>query len=483
MNPAAPVTSNFNAIPSSAGLQATVRLRHRQHVLDVEDHDVRAAERADALGPERQKLAVRDSDDDCIIAARVRLRDHRDAVLVMRLAGVDPRIVHVDLAAEAHELLHDVGDLGIADVGAVLLEREPETQHARAGRLNVALDHQLDRARRDVLGHAVVQTPAREDDLRTVPDLLGLVREVVRVDADAVAAHETGREPQKIPLRARRLEHFLRVDAEPSEDHRELVHQRDVDVALRVLDDLGGFGYAQRRRLVRAGRDDAAVERVDVVGDLRRGPRRHLLDRRQPMFLVAGVDALGAVAREEVLVELEARPLLEDRDAVLLRAPGIHGGLVDDHVALLEHAAHGLAGALERAQHGPVVLPDRRRHGHDERVALLQVVLVGGERELLRGDELLGRGLERRVAARSQLFDPGRLDVEPDGRKLFAELDGKRQADVAQADDSDLTWCRIFRTITLVGVSTTQQELERNTDYSVYIGIYVIGWLVVPLFY
>ena len=45
------------------------------------------------------------------------------------------------------------------------------------------------------------------------------------------------------------LQHFLGVDAEAVEDQRELVDQRDVDVALRVLDDLGGLGHLDARRL------------------------------------------------------------------------------------------------------------------------------------------------------------------------------------------------------------------------------------------
>ena len=46
-------------------------------------------------------------------------------------------------------------------------------------------------AHRDVLGHAVVEAAAGEDDLGPIADFLGLVREVVRIDADAVAADET----------------------------------------------------------------------------------------------------------------------------------------------------------------------------------------------------------------------------------------------------------------------------------------------------
>ena len=41
------------------------------------------------------------------------------------------------------------------------------------------------------------------------------------------------------------------------------------------------------------------VERVDVVGDLGCRAGRDLQDRRQPMFLVARIDPLGAVARRK----------------------------------------------------------------------------------------------------------------------------------------------------------------------------------------
>jgi hypothetical protein len=57
----------------------------------------------------------------------------------------------------------------------------------------------------------------------------------------------------------------------------------------------------------------------------------------QPVLLVAGVDALGAVAREEIHVELEPRDTLEDRHADFLGAARVDRGLVDHHVALFEH--------------------------------------------------------------------------------------------------------------------------------------------------
>ena len=103
-------------------------------------------------------------------------------------------------------------------------------------------DHLLDRLLGDVLAHAVVDAPPGEDHLRVIAERVGLVRQVVRVDADAVAADEARTKRQEVPLRSGGLEHLERVDADLVEDQRKLVHQRDVEVALRVLDDLRGFG-------------------------------------------------------------------------------------------------------------------------------------------------------------------------------------------------------------------------------------------------
>ena len=87
-----------------------------------------------------------------------------------------------------------------------------------------------------------------------VADLLGLVGEVERVDADAVAADQAGLEVEKVPLGARGLEDVVDREAETLADHRDLVDEGDVDVALGVLDRLGGLGGAQVAREVAPGR-------------------------------------------------------------------------------------------------------------------------------------------------------------------------------------------------------------------------------------
>jgi hypothetical protein len=100
-------------------------------------------------------------------------------------------------------------------------------------------------------------------------------------------ADQARAEVEEVPLRARGLEHLVGVDAHLVEDDRELVHEGDVEVALRVLDHLGGLGHADRGRLVHARRHHRGVEVGDLVERLGVVARDHLEDLGEAVLLVA----------------------------------------------------------------------------------------------------------------------------------------------------------------------------------------------------
>ena len=118
-----------------------------------------------------------------------------------------------------------------------------------------------------------------------------------------------GAERQEVPLGAGGLEHVRGADADAVADQRDLVHERDVEVALGVLDDLGGLGDLDRRRPMDARIDDRAVRGRHAVE--RRGVLAgdHLGDALEGVLVVAGVDALGRVAE----LEVDARTQPRDR--------------------------------------------------------------------------------------------------------------------------------------------------------------------------
>ena len=158
----------------------------------------------------------------------------------------------------------------------------------------------------------------------------------------------------------------------------------------------------------------------------------------QPVLLVARVDALRAVAGEEVAVELQSRDALQDRYADLLRAARIDGGLVHHDVALLQHRAQALAGLHQRRQVRPLVVIDRRRHRDDVDAAGLQVLDIAGEgqpRRLPSAPCATSPACCRLPAASSLMR--AALRSKPDGLEVLAELGRQRQAHVAQAHDTD----------------------------------------------
>ena len=365
-----------------------------------------------------------------------------DAVFVADFVRVGDRVADDDLHAPGLKFAHHVHDLAVADIGAVFLEGDAEDADPTARCIHALLQHQLDGVAGHIARHVVVDAAASQDDLRVVAHGLGLVGEVVGVHANAVAADQAGAEGQEVPFAAGGFQYFYRVDAEAGEQHREFVDKGDVEVALGVFDDLGGFGDLDAAGGVGAGADDARVQIVDYLGDGRGAAAGDLPDLGEGVDLVAGVDALGAVAAVEALGRIDlvfvasmdvaqAGGLFQRGYADFLGSAGVDGGFVDDDIAGLEHLANGLAGLDQRGQIRVVGVVYRRGYGDDEDAAFLQISRVAGVAQLRGGLQLFGRCLQRAVVAGLQFGDAVGVDVKADDRLVTAEFDGQGQANVA----------------------------------------------------
>src|SRR3546814_1993723 len=107
-------------------------------------------------------------------------------------------------------------------------------------------------------------------------------------------------EAQEVPFRTGGIQYVVHRDAHLAEDHGDFVDEGDVDVALRVLDHLGGLGGAD----VLGDEDVAAVDRAVDGGqprrDVRRLPRDDLGDAVDGVVAVAGVDSFRRVSEADV---------------------------------------------------------------------------------------------------------------------------------------------------------------------------------------
>src|SRR5215207_977807 len=168
----------------------------------------------------------------------------------------------------------------------------------------------------------------------------GAVGQIIGVDSDAMSPDQTGLKREKIPFCARSRQHVAGIKTKRMKDLRELVHKSNVNISLRVLDNLGGFSNSDRGRLIDTGGDDGAIDignDPECLGILR---GYHLLDRLEPVFPIPRIDTLRRISDVEVDTRFEAGGTLEDRYAFLFGRTRVYGRLVDDDVSLLQGTAH-----------------------------------------------------------------------------------------------------------------------------------------------
>src|SRR3546814_5719093 len=98
---------------------------------------------------------------------------------------------------------------------------------------------------------------------------------------------------------------LARANADALEDQREFVRQRDIEIALRVLDDLGGLGDLDRWRAVDAGVDDRTISVGNAVQCFRAIARHYLDDLAQRTFAIARIDGLRRLREMEIAAVVE----------------------------------------------------------------------------------------------------------------------------------------------------------------------------------
>ncbi len=109
-------------------------------------------------------------------------------------------------------------------------------------------------------------------------------------------------------------------------------NERDVEIALRVLDDFCRFGHLDAGCAMYPGGNYRTVERCDLFQRFRRIPGDDRHDALERVFLVARIDALRRIADREVLLPGEARRTLQNRNADFFGRPRINRGLEPDRL-------------------------------------------------------------------------------------------------------------------------------------------------------
>ena len=407
------------------------RLRVSPHALEVGQRPAWRHQRGDAIVGKLAIGAMRDRADDQVVGPAIRLGE-LDAMVAFDLLGRRDRVGGLDLVAQPLQPLDHIEAAAVPEVRHILLEGQPEDQ--RPARLAPAVVERVG----DPRAHPVVGLPAGEDHLRVVPDPLRQVAEVIRIDADAVAADQPRLEGQEVPLGPRRVEHVPHRNADLREDLGHFVDERDVDVALRILDRLGRLGRLDRGGPEHAPAGHRAIEPGELLDHLLILAGDDLGDLVDTVLAVARVDPLGTVAEPEVAAPLEAADLLDPRAAQILGHARVDRALVNDRrpPAGVEPGRQHLGRRQHRPKVGPVALIDRRRNGDDIDVRTGAIRRIRRQlqpaRPKLRRIDFTGP-----VAARPKLGDPALVNVEPNRLEPLRQRHRQRQTHIPKTNHNN----------------------------------------------
>ena len=384
---------------------------------------------------------MRRQDDDAVRALDLLARplDARvsDAV---ELDLRHPWVAHDHVSAALDQEPHHLEARRLARVVDVGLVRHPEQEQARAlDRLAVLVQRVRDLPDHEGR-HARVDLVRGVDQARRVAVLPHPRGQELRHDRDAVAAEAgarvVGEEGERLGRRG--LDHLPGRDPEPVADQRQLVGERDVHRAERVLVQLGGLGHDRARDRDDVV-DDLPVEELRPAAALGRHAAHELRRRLDREAVVARVDTLRRVAEEHVLADLRARSL-EDRLHDLLGRAGRRRRLEDDELAGVQVRGDRLGGGDDVTDVGRAGLRERRWDADGEGVQLTDGGVVACRAQVaFEALVALGRHVhEVRLVLRDGP-DPLLVQIEPgDVEAGLGEGHRERQAGVAEADDADL---------------------------------------------
>ncbi len=170
--------------------------------------------------------------------------------------------------------------------------------------------------------------------------LHGFIGEVVGIHTNAVTSHQSGIELQKIPLGSCCLKHLVGIDPHLIEDHGELIHEGDVDVALGIFNDLGSFGHLDGTGPVHTGRDHQFIGLCNLLGRFCITSRSYLGDPGEGMFTVARIDPFGRKSNLKLIHVAQTRHLTQHGYAILFGTTRINGRFIDHIIAFRKYFPH-----------------------------------------------------------------------------------------------------------------------------------------------
>ena len=189
---------------------------------------------------------------------------------------------------------------GISHVRAVFFECHAQQINLSPSSIHVVSYHLLDHLFHHVAGHGIIDTASGSDDFRMIAQFLCLINEIVRVYANAMAAHQSGLESQRIPLGIHSLQHFIGVDVHQVERNGQFIHKGNIDISLGIFHQLSRFGHQDGRHWIDASFNDCAIHLLHCSQRFLIHSRDNFHNVFQGMDFVSWIDSFWRITDFEI---------------------------------------------------------------------------------------------------------------------------------------------------------------------------------------
>src|SRR5690606_27015835 len=159
-------------------------------------------------GVHRRILTMWHRYEQAFVSPLLRLSSQAYTIFMLSFSTVCPAIGYIHLAAKIFQLIDNINNPSIAQIWTVLLEGQTHNQHTRISNGMSCFDHRLDQLGRYIRPHPIIDPAPSENDFRMVSNRLRLMSEVVRINPNAVPAHQTRLERQEVPFGTRSRQHL-----------------------------------------------------------------------------------------------------------------------------------------------------------------------------------------------------------------------------------------------------------------------------------
>ena len=174
------------------------------------------------------------------------------------------------------------------------------------------------------------------------------MHEIVRIHADAMSPYQPRCKRKKIPFSPRSLKHIISIYPHPVKQNRELIHKRNINITLSILNNFCSLSHLHCRSPVHTRLHNQLIDTSHQIKRLTITPRHNLHSVLQRMLSITRIYPLRRIPHLKIHPTLQPAERLKHRHTLLLGTPRVNRRLINNHIPPLQIFTHTFSSTQQR---------------------------------------------------------------------------------------------------------------------------------------